>query len=499
MRLGRDALPVLPNGVAVPTYLDDDIRVGIVHFGVGNFHRAHQASYLDRLLGVGLARDFAICGVGLFERDARMREAIVGQDGLYTLVLRHPNGSNDYSLIGSIRRFLYAPDEPEAVFEQLVSPDVRIVTLTITEGGYVCDPINGRAAEDDPLVVAEIGGGLEHPRTSFGWIVTALRERRRRGIPPFTVLSCDNIQGNGRVAKLSVEAVARLVDPDLADWIVDNVEFPSTMVDRITPATSQHDVDAVAAALGVRDDWPVGCEPFTQWIVEDRFSAGRPPLELAGVTFVEDIDAYEALKLRLLNGTHQAVAYIGQLAGYQLVHDACADQRISRFLHGYMELEAAPTVGVPDGFDLAAYMSEIFERFSNPQIRDRLDRLSVDASNRVPKFVLPVITDRLTAGHSAAWGAALIATWREYCRAAGNEKFTLDDAMAAELILAASGEPLDFLTGIATLAPLAARADFVEEYQRAAVLLAQGAADFLAELPAASTGDPVAPSNPAIG
>ncbi|HTN59080.1 MAG TPA: mannitol dehydrogenase family protein, partial [Protaetiibacter sp.] len=252
-RLTRDVLATLPEGTSAPDYLDDEPRVGIVHFGVGNFHRAHQAMYLDRLMHAGLARDWAICGVGLLERDARMRDALTEQDGLYTLTLRHPHGRDEIEVIGSIRRFLHAPDDPDAVLEQLADPGVRIVSLTITEGGYVEDAANGRRAVDEPLVRAETAAGLAAPRTAFGWIVAGLRERRRRGVPAFTVLCCDNIQGNGEVARRSVEAVARLVDEELADWIAAEVAFPSTMVDRITPVTTPADVERIHERLGVHD------------------------------------------------------------------------------------------------------------------------------------------------------------------------------------------------------------------------------------------------------
>ncbi len=475
-RLGSAALGSLPAGVDAPRYGAADVQLGIVHFGVGNFHRAHQAMYVDRLMNAGLARDWAISGVGLLERDARMRDALVGQDGLYTLTLRHPDGRDEISVIGSIQRFLYAPDEPAAVLEQLVSPQVRIVSLTITEGGYVADPINGRNPEDDPLVAEEVAGGLAQPRTAFGWIVAALRERRRLGIAAFAVMSCDNIQGNGRVARLSVEGVARLVDPELADWIAATVAFPCTMVDRITPATTPADGDRIRQALGLEDAWPVASEPFTQWVVEEHFPAGRPPLERVGVTFTKDIDAYEAIKLRLLNGAHQAMAYVGQLAGFTHVHEACADPRLAGFLRAYMEREAVPTIAAPEGFDLPGYIDQLFERFGNPQVADPLARLSVDSSNRIPKFLLPVVADRFVAGWRSPVSAAVIATWRAYCRAVGEGRFILDDEAAATLIGAASGEPGDFLADVPTLVALAQDPGFVADYHRAVELLESGSA-----------------------
>lgn len=471
-QLNRDALAGLPDEISTPRYFDDDVSIGIVHFGVGNFHRAHQAMYLDRLLNTTReARSWGICGVGLLERDVRMREVLNSQDGLYTLTLRHPGGEDEISVIGSIRRFLHASEDAEAVFSQLVDPAVRIVSLTITEGGYVEDPTGAKHAAEDPLVAAETADGLTSPRTAFGWIVAALRERRRSGVPPFTVLSCDNVPGNGAVARSSVEAVARLVDEELADWIVREVAFPSTMVDRITPVTVAADQERIRQRLGVLDAWPVAAEPFEQWVIEDRFPAGRPDFEAVGATVVTDVHAYETIKIRLLNGGHQAVAYIGQLAGHEYVHQALADQGIARFVRQYMEHDAVPTVAVPQDFDLPDYIDELFRRFTNPAIADTLARLGTDASNRIPKFVVGTLLDRIAAGGTPLTGARLIASWREFSRQAALGRFALDDEAAATLTAAAGAPPLEFLTALPALSPLAADERFVAAYANAADLL----------------------------
>lgn len=471
-RLGKSVLAALPSEVSTPTYLDDDIRIGIVHFGVGNFHRAHQATYIDRLLHTGESRDWAICGVGMLERDERMLAALNAQDGLYTLTLRHADGSDEISVIGSMHRVLHAPDDPEAVFDQLVDPSVRIVSLTITEGGYVEDPIGGKRAADDPLVIAETADDLTTPRTVFGWIVATLRERRRRGIPAFTVLSCDNVPGNGAVARRCVDAVARLVDPELADWIASEVAFPSTMVDRITPVTVEADVDRIRDRLGVEDSRPVTAEPFRQWVIEDDFPTGRPDFGAAGATMVADVHAYETIKIRLLNGGHQAIAYLGQLAGHEYVHEALGDPHISDFVRTYMEEDAVPTLQVPNGFDLPDYIDELFRRFSNPAIADTLARLGTDASNRIPKFVLPTIIDRLAAGEVPHAGARLIASWRELTRRAALGKFVLDDEAASVLLTASSSSPVDFLHALPALARLGDHDGFVGAYVAAAEDLA---------------------------
>jgi mannitol 2-dehydrogenase len=466
-RLGRDTLATLPADISAPDYLDDDISVGIVHFGVGNFHRAHQAMYVDRLMREGLARDWAICGIGLLERDARMRDALTEQDGLYTLTLRHPDGRDEIGVIGSIRRYLHADDDPDAVLEQLADPGVRIVSLTITEGSYFDEAAGGRRAADDPNVIAETADGLSSPRTAFGWIVAGLRERRRRGLPAYTVMCCDNIQGNGEVARSSVVAVARLVDAELAEWIETSVAFPSTMVDRITPVTTPVDVERVHERLGVDDAWPVASEPFTQWVVEDHFPAGRPPFEEVGAMLVDDVQAYEAIKLRLLNAGHQALAYIGRLAGHELVDESVSDERIVAWVRRYMEREAVPTLTVPAGFDVPAYINELFERFGNANVADTLARLGTDASNRITAFVVPTLRDRIAAGFDAATGAQLIASWWAFNRRAAAGEFELLDEAEEQLKRAASGTAREFL-GLPLLAGLADSEGFVAAYLDAA-------------------------------
>ncbi|GMA25390.1 hypothetical protein GCM10025864_31490 [Luteimicrobium album] len=310
--------------VPTPAYDRTAVSTGIVHFGVGGFHRAHQAMYLDRLMGEGKALDWGICGVGVLPSDARMAGVMAAQDGLYTLVLKHPDGTWEPRVIGSIVEYLYAPDDPEAVVEKLADPATRIVSLTVTEGGYNFNQVTGEFDASNPDVVADLAPGAT-PRTVFGLVVEGLARRRARGVAPFTVMSCDNIQGNGQMARRTFGAFARLRDPGLADWIDANVSFPSCMVDRITPVTTDDDRREIAERFGVEDAWPVVCEPFTQWVLEDRFPLGRPPYGDVGVQLVDDVEPYELMKLRLLNASHQALCYLGYLAGYRLAHDAAQD------------------------------------------------------------------------------------------------------------------------------------------------------------------------------
>jgi mannitol 2-dehydrogenase len=412
--LNETSLPSLSASMPTPTYDRGQVRTGIVHLGVGGFHRSHQAMYIDRLLERGEAVDWGICGVGVLPSDRRMAEVMAAQDCLYTLVVKHPDGTFEPRVVGSIVEYLLAPDDPDAVVEKMAAETTRIVSLTVTEGGYNIDPVTGEFDAADPGVVHDLQPGAA-PATSFGLVTEALVRRRERGLAPFTVVSCDNIQGNGDVARRSFTAFAGLRDRDLATWIEREVPFPNSMVDRITPATTDEDRAEVARRFGVEDGWPVVCEPFTQWVLEDRFSLSRPPLEDAGVQIVDDVEPYELMKLRLLNAGHQGLAYLGRLAGYQLVHDAAQDPLFQRFLLGYMEEEATPTLHPVPGIDLDDYRKNLIVRFSNPAIRDTLARLAFDGSERLPKWLLPVVRDNLATGGEVRRSATVVAGWARYC------------------------------------------------------------------------------------
>jgi mannitol 2-dehydrogenase len=431
-------------GVPGPTYDRAAIVPGIVHIGVGAFHRAHQAMYVDRLLARGQAREWGICGVGVLETDRAMRDALVAQDGLYTLVVKHPDGALEPRVIGSIVEYLLLADDPEAVIEKLAAPSTRIISLTVTEGGYSLDPLTG---EFDPAV-----GGADRdlvpgatPQTFFGLITEALVRRRARGVPPFTVMSCDNIQGNGHVAQKAFSAFATLKDPELADWMAREVPFPNSMVDRITPRTTDEDRAEVRDRFGLDDGWPVVCEPFTQWVLEDRFADGRPPLEDAGVQIVPDVEPYELMKLRLLNAGHQALCYFAHLCGYQLVHDAAQDPLFRTFLLGYMEREATPTLAPVPGVDLDEYRHTLIERFSNPEVRDTVARLCAESSDRIPKWLLPVVRHNLASGGEVRLSAAIVASWARYAEGVDEqgEPIEVVDRLADQLTAIARTQRAD--------------------------------------------------------
>jgi mannitol 2-dehydrogenase len=389
-----------------PDYDRSRVTTGVVHIGVGGFHRAHQAMYHDRLMNEGKALDWAICGVGALASDRRMSEVLAAQDCLYTLVEKHADGAPEARVIGSITEYLFAPDDAEAVIEKMAAEPTRIVSLTITEGGYGFDPA-------DPAVAQDLESGTS-PRTAFGLITEALSRRRQRGLAPFTVMSCDNLEGNGDLAKRAVAGFAGLRDEKLYDWVERHVLFPNSTVDRITPATTDSDRAEIAERFGIEDRWPVVCEPFTQWVLEDRFGAGRPPYDEVGVRVVDDVEPYELMKLRLLNAGHQALAYFAYLCDFEFAHDAALDPVFRAFLLGYMNEEATPTLPPVPGVDLEDYKHTLIERFSNPELRDTVARLCAESSDRIPKWLLPVIRAQLTTGGEIKRSAAVVASWARY-------------------------------------------------------------------------------------
>jgi len=497
VRLTSAALTALPAAVAVPGYDRSAITAGIVHFGVGGFHRAHQAMYVDRLLeaaaggdadaGAEAARGWGICGVGVLEADRRMKQALEEQDHLYTLVLKHPDGTLEPRVIGSIVDYLLAPDDPQAVVERLADPAVRIVSLTITEGGYNFDQITGEFDAANPAVQADLVEGAL-PGTVFGLVVAGLALRRERGIPPFTVMSCDNVPGNGEMARRVFTAFARLKDPALADWIEASVRFPNSMVDRITPATTDDDRALIAREWGIEDAWPVVAEPFEQWVLEDAFGLGRPAYEDAGVQVVADVEPYELMKLRLLNVGHQAIAYFGILAGYTFAHEAARDPRFVALLRRYWDREGRPTLHPVPGVDLDAYTGELVERFGNEHVRDTLARLAAESSDRIPKWLVPVIRERVAAGGEVDASAAIVASWARYAEGVdeSGHPLTIVDRLADSrhaAALAQASDPLAFLRDESLFGSLATEPAFTEPYLRAlGALRERGAEVALAEL-----------------
>ncbi|BBY02408.1 mannitol dehydrogenase family protein [Mycobacterium seoulense] len=442
--LNNASLSRLP--IDAPKYDRGSVRVGIAHIGAGHFHRAHQAAYINLLLQQGLAHEWGICGVGVMPADWTMRDVLNDQDGLYTLILENPNGSRDAQVIGSIIDYRYAPDDPESALEVLAAASTRIISLTITEGGYR-DP-------DGP---------------AFALITEALRRRRDRGVPAPTVVSCDNIENNGDAARRTVLASADRRDPALAEWVAEHARFPSSMVDRITPATTLEMAAEVRRDFGVDDRWPVVAEPFTAWVIEDDFADGRPPLEQAGVLMVGDVRPYELMKLRLLNAGHQCLAYFAHLCGFHFVHEAARDPLFAEFLLSYFDTEAVPTLPPVPGIDLHNYGRTLVERFANPAVRDTVARLCAYSSDRIPKWLFPVICDNLAGGGPVQLAAAAAASWARYAEGIdewGNP-YEVVDQLADSLIPIARSQyqnPTAFIEVTAVFCDLAHQPRFVEAY-----------------------------------
>jgi mannitol 2-dehydrogenase len=436
--------------------------------------------YHDRLMNRGQALEWGICGVGVMPADRLMKEALEAQDHLYTLIVKHPDGTYEPRVIGAITEFLFAPDDPDAVIEKLAAEETRIVSLTVTEGGYSIDHVTGRFDAANPDVQHDLRPGAV-PRTTFGLITEALRRRRDRGLAPFTVMSCDNLQGNGHLSHTVFTAFARLRDPELGAWVEREVRFPNSMVDRITPVTTDADRAELRERFGIDDKWPVVCEPYTQWVLEDAFSLGRPPYEDAGVQVVADVEPYELMKLRLLNAGHQALCYFAYLAGYRLVHDAAQDPLFRAFLLGYMDEEATPTLAPVPGVDLDDYKHTLIERFSNPEVRDTIARLCAESSDRIPKWLLPVIRRQLETGGEIRRSAAVVASWARYAEGVDErgEPIEVVDRLRDRLVEIAGrqrDDPDAFISNRELFGDLVEDARFVAAYRSALRSLHAGGA-----------------------
>ncbi|RJL04851.1 mannitol dehydrogenase family protein [Paracoccus aestuarii] len=453
--LSGAALAHLPQDVAAPAYDRAALRAGILHVGVGNFHRAHMAWYLDRLFALGRHHDWAIRGAGVRPGDAAMRDRLAAQDWMTTLVDLAPEGLSA-RILGSMVDF--ARVDPQATVAAMADPAIRIVSLTITEGGYYVDAKTDGFDADHPDIRHD-ADNPDDPRTVFGMMLAALRARRAAGHAPFTILSCDNLPENGHVCAATVTGLARLSDPALADWIAANVAFPNSMVDCITPATGDRERDLVRDRFGIEDAAPVVCEPFRQWVLEDNFPQGRPALEAVGAQFVADVARHELMKLRILNGGHAAIAYGPALLGHHFVHDAMAVPDIADWLRALERREIIPTLQPIAGVSYDDYLALIVDRFSNPRIGDTIPRLCLDGSNRQPKFILPTLRDRLAADAPIDGLALELALWCRYCEGVTEDGQPIppnDDNHAAlrDRAIAARDDPRAFLSNTAVFGDL---------------------------------------------
>lgn len=383
------------------------VTAGIVHLGIGAFCRAHLLEYVDNLL----ARDpsWGVIGASLKRPDTR--DTLAPQDFLYTLVVRSRHKTNS-KVIGSLLDVLDATTQRDQLIKKMVDPKIRVVSLTITEKGYCHNPANGELDARHPDIQYDLAHP-ESPTTAPGLIIRALELRYKAGFPPFTVLSCDNLPANGETTSRVIQNYAKLYNPILADYIENNVAFPSTMVDRIVPATTAEDRGLARSVTGLDDGWPVMTEPFTQWVIEDRFTSGRPAFEDAGVGMVADVKPFERMKLRMLNGSHSTLAYLGYLSGYEYVSDAIANQHFHALIHGLMTDEVMPTLHM-NASGLATYRDALIERFANPALKHRTWQIAMDGSQKLPQRLLDTIRDRLLQGQDVNRAALGVAAWMRY-------------------------------------------------------------------------------------
>jgi len=450
-RLALGTLASVPRGIVRPGYDPQALDVGIVHLGIGAFHRAHQAIYTDDAIA-NAGGAWGICGVSL--RSPDVRERMRPQDGLYTAVQKSRSGVAR-RVVGSVREVLFLGDERARVDARLAAPATRIVTLTVTEKGYCHDPATGRLNLGHPDIVHDLAHP-EAPASVAGLLVRALAARRASGAGPLTIVCCDNLPHNGAVLKGVVAAFAAERDAELARWIDDHVAFPSTMVDRIVPATTEADVADNDAALGLHDAAPVVFEPFEQWVIEDAFATPRPAWDAGGAQYVADVAPFEAMKLRLLNASHSAFAYLGFLAGHAYIYQVAAQPDFVAFMRRFMADEVTPTLTLPAGTDLAAYREALVERFGNPALPHRTQQIAMDGSQKLPQRLLATVRDNLAAGRSVRLATLAVAGWMRYVAGIdeSGRPIAVSDPFAkqfAEIAAAHRGDPAGLARGLLSL------------------------------------------------
>jgi len=439
---------------APPAYDRSAVRTGVVHLGIGAFHRAHQAAVFDAAIAAGDPR-WGIAGVSL--RSAGVRDQLVPQDGLYSIVVRDGDAQR-VQVCGAIRTVLVAPEDPAAVVALLADADVHLVTLTVTEKGYRLDPATGALLVDEADVAADCAS-LDAPRTAPGFLVAALARRRAAGLAPFTAISCDNLPHNGRRLRQAVLTLARHHNEGLAEWIAAEGAFPQTMVDRIVPATTDADIAALAARIGVGDRAMVKTEGFSQWVIEDVFAGPRPDFAALGVQLTADVAPWEEAKLRLLNGAHSGLAYLGGLGGVDFIDQLVAEPAGRRFVERLWD-EAQPTLTPPPGLDLAAYRTALMARFANAALQHRTRQIAMDGSQKLPQRLLETIAARRRAGASVDALGLAVAAWMRWQGGVDDrgESFTVDDPLADRTAAAYAAGPdaaarVEALMGIEAIFP----------------------------------------------
>lgn len=408
-RLSNATLADITCDVIKPEYDRATVEPGIVHLGIGAFHRAHQACYTEAVLNQ-FGGNWGIIGASL--RSPTVKQQLAEQDCLYTIVERCPNGER-YQVIGAVKSVLVGPDDPAELVRLMSSGDIKIVSLTVTEKGYCHDPATGNLNLDHPDIKHDLDN-LQSPKSAVGYIVAALNNRKGTGTPPFTPLSCDNLPHNGRVLKYVVTQFAEKYDADLARWIKAHVTFPSTMIDRIVPATTEEDRAALAEQLGLRDEGMVVAEPFSQWVIEDNFCSDRPQWDRVGALLTNDVQLFEKIKLRLLNGSHSTLAYCGYLSGFETVSDVMREPAFVKLCKTYMDREAGETLSVPSDFDINDYKKQLRERFANPGLRHRTWQIAMDGSQKLPQRLLETLREQLAGNGNIDIICIAVAAWIRY-------------------------------------------------------------------------------------
>jgi mannitol 2-dehydrogenase len=468
VKLNSNNLSLLTAKVKIPAYNRSELKTRIVHIGTGNFYRAHEAFYTDQVISDNNS-DWGICGAGIMEADSRMYQVLKSQDGLYTLMIQESDGNLKTSIIGSIVENLFGPENPQAIIEKMADPAVKIISLTITEGGYNFNATIGNFIMSEPDIQLDLHH-RDRPKTVFGYLTQALKRRMDRGLSGITILSCDNIQHNGDTCRKMLLSFMKEADPGLMEWTDNNITFPNCMVDRITPATGQSDIDRLKTLYDIEDAWPVVCESFIQWVIEDNFSNGRPPWESAGVRFVKDVSPYEKMKIRLLNAGHSLLGLLGSLARYTHIDDAVRDPLLEELLRKFMDDEVTPLLGEMEGIDLRLYKETLIHRFANPYLKDTLARICSESSAKIPKFLIPTIKEQLGRGGSIEIGAFILAAWCYYLEQADSQgykyeiKDSMKDILRQRAIDSASSDPMAFLNLQSVFGDLVHSARFAETY-----------------------------------
>lgn len=450
-RLNKNLLSQLPKDVALPTYEREKLVAGIVHLGIGAFHRAHQAFYTEAVLNQ-FGGDWGIIGSSL--RSASVRDQLVPQDCLYTLVERSGEGEK-LQIIGAVTDTLVGPENPAALVATIAQPTIKIVSLTVTEKGYCHDPATGNLNEAHPDIIHDLQN-LEAPVSAIGFIVAALKQRFEKNQKAFTALSCDNLPNNGEVLEKVVLQFAQKISPALADWIKANATFPSTMIDRIVPATTDDDRRDIENRLGARDEGMVVCEPFSQWVVEDKFADGRPEWEKVGVLLVKDVRVFEKIKLRLLNGAHSTMAYTGYLSGFQYISEVMEQPAFVKLVTTYMAREAGETVAAPAGFDIEAYKQQLRDRFSNKALKHRTWQIAMDGSQKLPQRLLETLREQLKGNGNIDILCLGVAAWIRYVSGVDEQGQAIEvsDPLAKELRAACDanqGNPAGMVKAVASI------------------------------------------------